>query len=141
MSSALTAPKQKLSEIVTTVTDCVQNIKTILESHYPLLYVKGEICECTHAKSGHVYFTIKDTMSQLACTLFKQHSTIVYQREQLKVGISVIIKAQISLYAPRGQLHAQIMDLRIVGKGSLKEQYLALRRKCLAMGLSINANN
>ena len=41
------------------------------EHRYPLLWVAGEISNCVRAKSGHLYFSLKDEMAQVRCVMFR----------------------------------------------------------------------
>ena len=49
-----------------------QYIRQMFESDYALnhIYVKGEISNCKYHTSGHIYFTLKDKGSAIACVMF-----------------------------------------------------------------------
>ena len=48
------------TNIALTVSDLTSEIKNILESNFPELFVQGEISNFMHHNSGHMYFTLKD---------------------------------------------------------------------------------
>ncbi|MGD9753006.1 MAG: exodeoxyribonuclease VII large subunit, partial [Acidimicrobiia bacterium] len=49
-----------ISERHVTVAELNRHAKQLLEQHFPLLWVAGEISNFTRAASGHWYFTLKD---------------------------------------------------------------------------------
>ena len=58
---------------VYSVSSVNQYIKNMFSNEYALavVFVKGEISNCKYHSSGHIYFTIKDASSQLACVMFR----------------------------------------------------------------------
>lgn len=124
-----------ITKQVTSISYALTHIQNTLHGTYPVLYIKGEICELTQAKSGHFYFTLKDTHSQLSCVMLKQHAVQLAHLELLKNGIHIVIKTQLNLYKPRGQFQAQVLNFKAQGQGLLREQFLAIRNKCLKEAL------
>ena len=47
-------------------------IKNMFTREYALnnILVRGEVSGCKYHSSGHIYFTIKDSLSQLSCVMF-----------------------------------------------------------------------
>ncbi|MFP6701489.1 MAG: exodeoxyribonuclease VII large subunit, partial [Planctomycetaceae bacterium] len=45
-------------ETARTVSELTREIKNRLETHYPDVWVSGEISNCRPARSGHVYLTL-----------------------------------------------------------------------------------
>ncbi|HEY9842895.1 MAG TPA: exodeoxyribonuclease VII large subunit, partial [Candidatus Obscuribacterales bacterium] len=55
-----------------TVTDITRAIKNALETCFPYsLEVEGEICNFRPHYSGHAYFTLKDSFSEISAVMWK----------------------------------------------------------------------
>ena len=52
---------------VLTVSQLTARLKDLIESNYASIVVRGEISNFTHHSSGHMYFTLKDSHSRIAC--------------------------------------------------------------------------
>lgn len=54
------------------VTQVNSYIKNMFTQDFMLnrIFIKGEVSNCKYHTSGHVYFTIKDNTSQMACVMF-----------------------------------------------------------------------
>ena len=57
---------------VYTVAQINSYIKNMFTQDYMLrsVLVKGEVSNCKYHSSGHIYFTLKDGTSQIACVMF-----------------------------------------------------------------------
>ena len=57
---------------VYSVTDINKYIKNMFIEEYALsvVFVKGEVSNCKYHSSGHIYFTVKDSMSSMPCVMF-----------------------------------------------------------------------
>ena len=53
------------------VSELTQRAKSLLEGHFARVDVEGEISDFTAASSGHWYFTLKDSESQVRCAMFR----------------------------------------------------------------------
>ncbi|MFW6068560.1 MAG: exodeoxyribonuclease VII large subunit, partial [Chloroflexota bacterium] len=60
-----------VSDDTWTVSDLTRYIQELFKLDYRLqdLRVEGEISNFTRARSGHLYFTLKDEMAQLKCVM------------------------------------------------------------------------
>ena len=114
------------------VTVLNQHVKQTLSS-CSTLWIQGEISNLTQPRSGHIYFTLKDSQAQVACAWFKirqqQHST------QLKEGLHVCVQARIGLYEPRGHYQLIIEQLHLLGEGALYQAFEQLKKELNAQGL------
>ena len=52
------------------VTQLTREIKNLVEGQIGLQWVSGEVSNCRPARSGHVYFTLKDQHSQIAAVVW-----------------------------------------------------------------------
>ena len=97
------------------------------------LAVKGEVSNCKYHSSGHLYFTVKDKMGQLACVMFAGACRNMTFR--LQEGQSVIVYGSMQVYERDGkyQLYAEAIEKD--GVGQLFEQIEELKRRLAAEGL------
>ena len=97
------------------------------------LAVKGEVSNCKYHSSGHLYFTIKDKMGQLACVMFS--SAVRNLTFTLQEGQSVVVYGSMQVYERDGkyQLYAEAIEKD--GMGQLFEQIEELKRRLAAEGL------
>lgn len=97
------------------------------------LAVKGEVSNCKYHSSGHLYFTVKDKMGQLACVMFA--SACRNMTFRLQEGQSVIVYGSMQVYERDGkyQLYAEAIEKD--GVGQLFEQIEELKRRLAAEGL------
>lgn len=116
-----------------TVSRLNNEIRFLLEDHFPFVWVEGEISNFAAPHSGHWYFSLKDSQAQVRCCLFKSNQRSLGFLP--KDGLHVLIKARASLYPNRGeyQLVADHMEER--GEGKLRRAYELLKKKLEAAGL------
>ena len=108
-------------------------IKRLLEGNFGRVWVNAEISNFVAASSGHWYFTLKDARSQIKCAMFKGKNRTVKFRPQN--GQQIMVKANVSVYEPRGdyQLLVDVMDM--AGDGLLQQQFEQLKCDLAAQGL------
>lgn len=116
-----------------TVTEVTRLIKQELESTFPLLWVEGEISGLKRAHSGHLYFSLKDEMSQISAVIWR--STAQGVPFELANGLQVICKGQINVYEPRGQYQLIVDVVEPKGKGALQLAFEQLKDKLSKEGL------
>ena len=65
------------------------------------IYIGGEISNFTnHLKSGHFYFSLKDSESIIKAVMFRQHASNV--KFTPKDGQNVIVRGQVSVFERDG---------------------------------------
>lgn len=111
-----------------------QYIKHLFTSDYALnnIYVRGEVSNCKYHTSGHIYFTLKDKASAVACVMFAgSRGGLGFKMTE---GQQVVVFGSISVYERDGryQLYARQIDLD--GQGLLYQRYEALKRELEARG-------
>ena len=98
------------------VSELTAQLKSLIESNYSSIFVKGEISNFTHHSSGHMYFTLKDKYSELKAVMFKgNNSTLPFSP---KNGDDVILQGKLSVYEARGQYNIIPELIEPEGKGS-----------------------
>lgn len=117
-----------------TVSELTGSVRRALEKHVGSVSVLGEITNLRAQPSGHVYFTLKDAVSQVACVLFRNEARGV-QRDYLRDGQNVVIDGTITVYEARGQYQLQVFSLQLQGLGALQAAFEKLKEKLRAEGL------
>lgn len=107
-------------------------IKGKLEAAFPSILVKGEVSNFKRQASGHCYFSLKDTQSQISAVMFRGHAAKL--RQLPKEGDQVICQGQINVYPPRGQYQLVVSEMTFEGLGALLLQLEQLKEKLKAMG-------
>ncbi len=120
-------------EKVYSVSEITRLIKLELEKKFTSLWVEGEIADCTKAHSGHLYFTLKDEKSALNCVMWR--SNAVRLPFELKSGLQVNCKGQISVYEQRGQYQLYVEVIEPKGRGALQLAFEQLKEKLKGEGL------
>ncbi len=118
---------------VYTVSELNRRIKGLLESNFPLVWVKGEISNLRIPTSGHSYFTLKDDLSQIRAVFFRTQQR--HLRFQLESGLQVICQARVSVYEPRGETQLIVELMEPQGIGALQLAFEQLKKKLDGEGL------
>ncbi len=117
---------------VFSVTELTLAIKKQIETRFPAVQVQGEITNFKEQASGHLYFTLKDSQSQISAVLFWGHAHSLTRLP--KNGDQVIVQGEISVYAPRGNYQLIIRHLQYAGVGELLLKLHALKNKLEGLG-------
>ena len=106
-----------------------QYIKNMFSREYALsvVFVKGAISNCKYHSSGHIYFTLKDSSSAIACVMFAGDRRGLEFR--LSDGQEVIIGGTISVYERDGRYQLYAKKITLAGDGVLYEKYEQLKKK------------
>ena len=110
-----------------------RRVRTLLESHFDLLWVEGEVSNFAMPASGHWYFTLKDDSAQVRCAMFRNRNSRL--RFRPRNGDQVRLRARVSLYEGRGEFQLIGEFLEPAGAGALQAQFEALRDKLRDEGL------
>ena len=112
-----------------TVSEVNNYIKRILDSDFILnnIVVKGEISNLKYHSSGHIYFSLKDSVSKINCVMFKNNSMNL--DFELEDGMEVVANARCSIYQGTGSLQLYIDKLQKEGLGELHIKLEILKKK------------
>lgn len=110
-----------------------RSVRDWLEQRYPLLWVGGEISNLLQAKSGHWYFSLKDSAAQVRCVMFRNRASALDW--QPRDGMQVEARALVTMYEARGEFQLNVETMRRAGQGALYAAFLHLRDKLAAEGL------
>jgi exodeoxyribonuclease VII large subunit len=129
----LTRVSSPLPAEILSVSALTRSARDLLEHHYPLLWVAGEISNFVRAKSGHLYFSLKDELAQVRCVMFRNRGqTLDWEPRD---GLKVEVRALVTLYEARGDFQLNVESMRRAGQGALFEAFLRLRDKLGREGL------
>ncbi len=124
-----------MDDLILEVSDLNDYARSVLANDSLLRHVRlrGEISNFKRHSSGHWYFTLKDERCRIACVMFRQNAMNMSIRPE--DGMRVITTGSVSIYPESGtyQLYAEAM--RPEGKGTLFQQFEALKAKLAAQGL------
>src|SRR5690606_41829038 len=84
---------------VHTVSSFAREVRMLLESSYPELWIEGEITNLSTPASGHAYFSLKDDTAQIRCALFLQHKLRCPGAP--RAGLKVLARARLSVHWAR----------------------------------------
>ena len=112
-----------------TVSEVNNYIKKILDNDFILnnLLVRGEVSNLKYHSSGHIYFSLKDSVSKINCVMFKSNS--ISLDFKLEDGMQVIASARCSIYQGTGALQLYIDKLEQEGLGELHIKFEKLKKK------------
>ncbi len=129
----LTRVSSPLPAEILSVSALTRSVRDLLEHRYPLLWVAGEISNFVRAKSGHLYFSLKDEAAQVRCVMFRNRGQ--YLDWEPREGLRVEVRALVTLYEARGDFQLNVETMRRAGQGALFEAFLKLRDKLDKEGL------
>jgi len=118
---------------VLSVSELNSSARLILSSHFGTIWVSGEISNLTRASSGHLYFTLKDRDAQVRCAMFRGSAKGLCCDPCN--GLQALVRAQVSLYEPRGDYQLIVDYLEDAGAGDLRIAFEALKQKLMLEGL------
>lgn len=114
-----------------TVGALTKALKSTLESTFSDVVVEGEISNFTDHRSGHRYWTLKDSEAQISCVFWKTRAA----NFKIKDGMKVVCRGRLTVYPPRGNYQLDVLQIRPVGIGELQQAYEALYARLKAEGL------
>ena len=118
---------------VLSVSELNDIIRDRLETGLDALWVAGELSNVRFAPSGHVYFTLKDSESQIAAVLFRRNAERL--RFRLEDGMEVVCSGRVGLYTVRGALQFYAVEVEARGKGALTVAFEQLKKRLWQEGL------
>jgi exodeoxyribonuclease VII large subunit len=109
------------------VSELNAEIKTLIEQSFPFVWIYGEISNFRIPVSGHFYFTLKDSASQISAVMFRgQQRSLKFRPED---GMSVTGMGRLSVYDPRGTYQIILEYLEPSGVGALQIAFEKLKMR------------
>jgi exodeoxyribonuclease VII large subunit len=123
---------------ILTVSELNRETRRLLETAFPLVWVEGELSNLTQARSGHLYFTLKDRDAAVQAAMFRNRNMhLDFPPEE---GMQVLVRAKVSLYEPRGNFQIIVEHMEQAGAGALQRAFEALKQRLAEEGLFDPAN-
>ena len=118
-----------------TVTELTYYIRDLFETDYRLkdVDVSGEISNFTQARSGHLYFTLKDQQTQLKCVMWRSAAERLDYLPQ--DGDAVVVNGRVSIYEAGGVYQLYAEHLEQAGRGGLAVAFEKLKQQLSDEGL------
>ncbi|MEM8859753.1 MAG: exodeoxyribonuclease VII large subunit, partial [Chloroflexota bacterium] len=120
---------------VWTVSEANSYIRDLFETDFRLadIEIEGEISNFTRARSGHLYFTLKDEKSQLKCVMWRsQAERMLFDPHE---GDQVVARGKLSVYEAGGQYQLYANRLQPAGRGDLALAFEQLKQRLQDEGL------
>ncbi len=112
-----------------TVSELTGSVKKTLEGTFGRVRVRGEVGRVMIARSGHIYYDIKDDRNVIACTTWKgQVPGLGITPEE---GLEVIVTGKLSTFGPQSKYNINVDSIEVAGEGALMAM-LEKRKKALA---------
>ena len=121
---------------ILTVTQVNRFLKSLIDGDGRLgdITITGEISNFTqNQRSGHLYFSLKDSQSALKAVMFAGAARRLRFRPE--DGMKVIIRGRVSVYEPAGQYQLYAEDMQPDGVGALALAFEQLKARLAGEGL------
>jgi exodeoxyribonuclease VII large subunit len=127
------APAAPRERDVYSVSRLNKEVRLLLESGLPLLWLEAELSNFAAPSSGHWYFSLKDSGAQVRCAMWRMRNQQV--RFRPRDGMAVLVRARVGLYEPRGEYQLLVEHMEEAGEGALKREFEKLKARLAAEGL------
>lgn len=120
---------------VYSVTQINGYIKNLFKQDYMLrrISIRGEVSNCKYHGTGHIYFTLKDQQSALACVMFRSNrSGLAFP---MRDGDRVVVTGSVEIFERDGRYQMYASSIVKEGAGILYERFLALKAELEEMGM------
>ncbi len=134
----ISALRDRPTQGALTVTELNNFIKNLIDSDRTLaaISVTGEISNFTDHRSGHLYFSLKDSDAQIRAVMFRSARSRL--KFDPKEGMKVTVHGSVSLYPQGGTVQLYVNNMAPDGLGALYKAYEQLKEKLADEGLFDN---
>ena len=116
-----------------TVSEISGAVKRGIEGEFGRVRVRGEVGRVMIARTGHMYFDLKDANSVIAAVSWKgQVARMTIRPEE---GMEVIASGRLTTFAPQSKYQLQVDNVEPAGAGALMAMLEARRKALAAEGL------
>ncbi len=124
---------QETQPSVMSVEQLNKTIRQMIEGQLNLVWVRGELSNFKAHTSGHFYFSLKDSKSQIRAVMFRGFNSKL--RFKPTDGMEIILRGRVTVYEPRGEYQITCEMMEPVGAGALQKAYEQLKEKLRLEGL------
>lgn len=133
MSDLFDDPKPGQNAPEFSVSELSGEVKRTLEGTFGRIRVRGEVGRVFKARSGHLYYDIKDDRSVLACTTWKgQISSLAVVPEE---GLEVVVTGRLTAFGAQSKYNMNVDEVAVAGQGALMALLEKRKKQLEAEGL------
>jgi exodeoxyribonuclease VII large subunit len=118
---------------VWTVSRLNREVRLLIETGLPALWLEGEVSNLARPASGHLYFSLKDEGAQVRCALWR--SAALKLSFAPRNGMQLLVRARVSVYEPRGEYQLIVEHAEEAGEGALRRRFEELKARLRTEGL------
>ena len=118
-------------DMIFSVSDASMLLKKVVETAFPEIRIRGELSQITHASSGHLYMTIKDSGAAINAIIWRG-TPVGFKLEE---GAEVIITGRFTTYPARSNYQVIITSIEMAGVGAILKMLEERKQKLAAEGL------
>ena len=120
---------------ILSVSDLNNYIKILFENNKTLtsLSVRGEISNFVNHRSGHLYFSLKDSDGQVRAVMFRSRATTL--KFMPESGMKVIVHGSVTVYPRDGSYQIYVSSMQPDGIGALYLAYEQMKARLAEEGL------
>jgi exodeoxyribonuclease VII large subunit len=118
---------------VWTVSRLNREVRLLVETGLPALWIEGEVSNLARPASGHLYFSLKDEGAQVRCALWR--SSALKLSFAPRNGMQLLVRGRVSVYEPRGEYQLIVEYAEEAGEGALRRRFEALKARLREEGL------
>jgi len=116
-----------------TVSEISGAVRRVIEGEFARVRVRGEVGRVVLARTGHLYFDLKDSNAVIAAVSWKgQVARMTVRPEE---GMEVIATGRLTTFAPQSKYQLQVDNVEPAGAGALMAMLAARKEKLGAEGL------
>jgi exodeoxyribonuclease VII large subunit len=124
MTLPLSLGSPTATDQVWSVSQLSASVKRLIEKHGIQLWVRGEVVQCKAYSSGHWYFTLRDSSSQVRCCMFRTNT--MRAGKPPADGTEVYVLGKPALYEEKSEF--QLVVSRMLPTSALGGQQQELER-------------
>jgi len=122
-----------IAEKIYGVGELTRQIKRKLETSFGQLWLRAELSDVVHHRSGHLYLTLKDPDAQIRGVMWRARVQRLDFRPEN--GTEVLIFGRIIVYEKGGNYQLDIEAMQPAGVGALALEFEKLKSRLTAEGL------
>ncbi len=122
-----------MAERVYTVSEISRGVKTLLEASFREVWVEGEISGYKLSAAGHIYFDLKDAVSNISAVMFRGPASGLKFEPQN--GLLVRARGGVTTYDKQSKYQLMVKELVPAGIGPLQLAFEQLKKKLQDEGL------
>ncbi len=133
MADVFNGEKESDGRYIYSVSELTREIKVLLETTIPTIWVEGEISNFKLHSSGHMYLSLKDEDAQISAVFWRgRNKGLPFTPED---GMKVIAQGRVTVYEKRGSYQLDIFKLHPAGIGALQLAFEQLKKRLFEEGL------